>query len=136
MLLEEDTEKCKQLVLHQIRSVYKLQPVFIFGGKHLTGLIDELKQEADVTIIKSAENYKRHQEVACNRETVLVFLATKFGIGADLKHPNNAFVVVFHKRCTTQENLYQKLGRGSRSLGQVRGIFVTLGKVGTEAEVK
>ena len=44
--------------------------------------------------------------------------------------------MVFNKKCTTRENLYQKLGRGSRSLGQVRRVFVTIGKVGMEAEIK
>jgi hypothetical protein len=104
--------------------------VFIFGAEKLGTFTDEVKLEFDTYMVATTSEYKKHQQVANNRVTGVVVLAKKFAVGADLKYPIDAQVINFNTKNVTREELFQKFGRGSRSLGQIKGLHVTVVKPG------
>lgn len=66
----------------------------------------------------------------------IVFLTDQFGVGADIKFKEDAYVIVISEQAPTKELLIQKLGRGSRACGDYRGRLFVIGAPNLKASVE
>ncbi|KEJ82398.1 hypothetical protein OXYTRIMIC_115 [Oxytricha trifallax] len=113
-------QKLSVAVADQIEQHKQNSPLIIIFSKENSGDIETLqKQNFGVPSFFASDPY--FLESIKEKDKGILFLPEEYGIGVDTKFKVDA-IVLLATLVTSETQLYQMIGRGSRSQGQQRGI--------------